>query len=235
MEKTNYLYNGVSLKNNRPTNMDSLLIRQKSINGKNVLIAAVCDGVGSLQNGDYASGKSAQMLNDWLEKTKTTDRIGLKMRDTIIWINNCILSEAEEKNIETASTLSALLIAGQYYYIAHIGDSRVYCYEDGRLFALTNDDISESGKLCMYIGKSRDIFPQYYEGFAAGKTFLVCSDGLYKRMDTDFLAEKLKACNKKTIKELTKSLPLYVMERGERDNISFAAVKIEGYAIDCIK
>jgi len=128
-----------------------------------------------------------------------------------------------------ASTLSALLLIENIYYITHIGDSRIYCYEceNETLTVLTNDDVSESGKLTACIGQNENIFLQYSEGVASGKIFLVCSDGLYKKMDTGFLANQMKKCNKRSLKELIVSLPQYVMDRGEQDNISMALIKME--------
>src|ERR1700680_604902 len=50
----------------------------------------------------------------------------------------------EYRSMET--TLSALAIAGAQAYIAHIGDTRVYHWREGRLSQLTSDH-SEAGAL----------------------------------------------------------------------------------------
>jgi serine/threonine protein phosphatase PrpC len=223
----NYLFNGISLQNGRQSNMDSLLLKQGLINKTNAMLAVVCDGVGSLADGDFASGTAVRMLSNWFSNATTTEHIGLRMRDSILGINAHVVSEAKQRGIETASTLSALLLIEQSYYIAHVGDSRIYCYKDGALTILTSDDVSDTGKLTACIGRTEDIFLQYSEGPAAGKTFIVCSDGLYQRMDTDFIITKLKTWNKKSLKEIIEVLPQYVIERGEKDNISLALVKVE--------
>ena len=223
----NYLFTGVSLQNGRQSNMDSLLLKRGSIGKKDALLAVVCDGVGSLADGAYASGAAARMLGEWFDETETIERVGLRMRDAVLEINSIVMAEGRQKNLETASTLSALLMIGNDYYIVHVGDSRIYMYEDGALSVLTADDVSESGRLTSYIGRKDGIFIQYYEGAAAGKTFLVCSDGLYKRMDTDLLTATLKNWGKKTLKEPIEVLPRYVIDRGEQDNISLALVKLE--------
>ena len=222
-----YLFNGVSLQNGRQTNMDSLLLKRGLIDGTNALLAVVCDGVGSLSDGEFASGTAVRKLSEWFDRISSTEQVGLRMRDTILEINSHVISEARQQKMETASTLSALLLIERDYYIAHIGDSRIYCYEDGALAVLTNDDVSDAGKLTAYIGRIDNIFLQYSEGSAAGKTFLICSDGLYKRMDVDFLAEKLRAWSKKPLKVPIETLPQYVIGRGEQDNISLALVKAE--------
>jgi serine/threonine protein phosphatase PrpC len=208
--------------------MDSLLLKSRNINKSNALLAVVCDGVGSLADGDFASGTAVRRLGEWFDSVSTTEQIGLRMRDVVLEINAHVISEARQRNLETASTLSALLLVERGYYIAHIGDSRIYCCENGTLAVLTSDDVSETGKLTAYLGRNDNIFLQYSEGSATGKTFLVCSDGLIKKMDMDFLTAKMKALNKKSLKATIKTLPSYVIERGEKDNISLALVKIEG-------
>ena len=227
--RVNYLFNGISLQNGRQSNMDSLLLKSGLICGKTALLAVVCDGVGSLANGAFASGIAVKMLSEWFNNATTIDRIGMKMRDAILEINSHIRSDAKQNKIDTASTLSALLLVESDYYITHIGDSRVYCYEEGvnELSILTTDDISESGRLTACIGYDDCIFLQYLEGAATGKTFLVCSDGLYKRMDTDYMITKMKSWNKRSFKEPIEALPQYVVECGEQDNISIALAKIE--------
>lgn len=223
----NYLFSGKSLRNQRPINMDSLLLKSGLISGKKALLAVVCDGVGSLADGAFASKRAVQMLSGWFNKADTSDRIGLALRDAIIAINSHIIKEIGKANIRAASTLSALLLIDRYYYIAHIGDSRIYSYQDGILSILTSDDVSEMGKLTACIGQTENIFLQYYEGEARGKTFLICSDGLYKRMDTGFMRAKIKTWDKCSAEEVIKNLTQYVIEQGEQDNISIALLKTE--------
>ena len=207
--------------------MDSLLIKQRYIDEKIVLLAVVCDGVGSYTNGAFASARAVHLLNDWFDKLDTLTRIGMAMKDAVIYINRQIILEAEQKKIKTASTLSALILAENNYFIVHIGDSRVYCHDKQGLAVLTHDDVSVSGGLLGFIGQQDNILPGYFEGNAIGKTFLICSDGLYRRMDTSFLVSKMKILNKKLLKKTINALPQYVIERGEKDNITVAIVKIE--------
>jgi serine/threonine protein phosphatase PrpC len=60
-----YLFDGVSLKNGRETNMDSLLLTARKINKTPTLLAVLCDGVGSMADGAFASIESVRLLNDW--------------------------------------------------------------------------------------------------------------------------------------------------------------------------
>ena len=220
-------YSGVSLQNRRPSNMDCLLLKDRSIDGNSALISVVCDGVGSLEDGLFASSTAVKMLGSWFDTITNTDRIGIKMRDTVADINSHIITEAKHANINTASTLSALLLIKDFFYISHIGDSRIYCYDGKILTLITNDDVSASGKLSACIGQNKNIVIQCYEGLAIAKSFIVCSDGLYKRMNMDFMISKIKISNKRSLKESVKALTRYVMERGEQDNISIALITVQ--------
>ena len=227
-----YLFHGFSLQNKRPSNMDSLLLKCRTLQGKNALLALVCDGVGRMADGAFASGEAARMLGEWFDRTNSVDRIGLCMLDAVLKINSDIISRAKENKLNTATTLSALLLIENAYYTVHIGDSRIYCYnsrcgENQALSLLTNDDISKSGKLTACIGQTEDVFPQYSEGTADNKTFLLCSDGLYKRMDRAVMVSRIKNWSKRTLKESAEDMAQYVIARGEPDNISVALVKIE--------
>lgn len=221
-----YYFDGISLKNGRQENMDSLLLKVRQIGKKNALLAVVCDGVGSLADGAFASKTAVQMLSEWFNKTETIDHIGIAMRDIITEINLNIIEKAKKKNLNTASTLSALLLAESDYYTAHVGDSRIYSCENGTLSILTCDDVTSTGKLTAYIGQAEKISLQYSAGNAAGKIFLICSDGLYKQMDTDFMLANMKTWSKYLSKEPIETLVQYVVERGEQDNISIALTKI---------
>jgi len=227
--------------------MDSLLLKSGTIQSRSAFLALVCDGVGSMADGSFASGETARMLNEWFDRADSVARIGLDMRDAILRINSHIISQAKARNLNTATTLSATLFIENSYYITHIGDSRIYCYDPDHanarglsdqtivgdtgsrpaLSLLTSDDVSVSGKLTACIGQTDNIFPHYAEGAAGGKTFLLCSDGLYKRMDTDVMVSAIKNWDRKSLRSPADMLTRYVIERGEPDNITVAMVKIE--------
>ena len=216
--------------------MDSLLLKSGTIRDKDALLAVVCDGVGSMADGAFASAEAVRMLNDWFDRADNVDRAGLDMRDAVLRINSAIIRLAKGQGMDTATTLSALLLVDDLYYIAHVGDSRVYCYDNEgtvnvagaqALSILTNDDVSGSGKLTACIGLTEDVFPRCAEGKAGGKTFILCSDGLYKRMDTNFMLSVVSNWDRRSLKGAPEVLARFVMERGEPDNISVALVKIE--------
>lgn len=222
-----FLFGGQSLQNKRRSNMDSMLLKQRTLNGQVTLLAVVCDGVGSLVDSAIASAMATQQLNEWFSHAESTERIGLRMRDVAWEINRAVLAKARQDGLRMATTLSALLLTENNYYITHIGDCRVYECDGRSLSVLTHDDVSESGKLTACIGISETPLLQYYEGPAAGKTFLVCSDGLYKGMDAQLLLQSIPFKNQRALTDTANKLIQSSIDRGSQDNISLALIKAE--------
>lgn len=203
--------------------MDSLLLKKRIISGDEVCLAAVCDGVGSLESGAVASSLAIQMLIEWLNGVEDTERIGLALIETVQNINEAVVRESNEKGIRTASTLSALLLAGGRYYTAHVGDSRIYACSPTGLLQLTEDHVV-NGKLAVYLGKPEKLPVLYGEGALSKTKFLLCSDGLYKKLDVECIGKHCAQANKKNIPKILEKLVQAAIENGELDNISAAIV-----------
>ncbi len=220
-----YYFEGLSIKNSRTVNMDSLLLKERTINGIEAVLIVICDGVGSLENGGYASGVAVKLLAQWLEDIDTIINIEFSFKNYIQTINKHIIDNSNKKKIKTATTLTALLLVSDKYYICHLGDSRIYCVENDELICLTEDHISVDGKLKAVLGLKDKIDIQFLEGNVDNKVFLVCSDGLYKRIDFSYMLSVLKIKNKKEMVKAIESLTNYVIEQKEKDNITLAIVK----------
>ena len=221
-----YIFDGSSIQNRRKTNMDCLLIKEKKLNKRKICLAVVCDGVGSLNDGAFASSRTVHMLGEWFDTITDISRIGIRLRDKVIDIDKCISWEATQMNLQTGTTISAILIDGESYYIVHAGDSRIYCAEEEGLKRLTYDQV-ENGKLtsCLGHGVRADLF--YNEGQCHNKRFLLCSDGLYKKADERFLTEMFLSVDRKTCKKILSNLMQHAIYNGETDNISAAIVICE--------
>jgi len=220
---------GISLQNQRKTNMDALLLANRIIAGEELLLVCVCDGVGSLEHGGIASSYAVNLLNEWFESLTEVGHIGLRLRDTVAALNRVIIDYARQNSIETASTLSALLIKNNSYYIVNIGDSRIYSVNSNTIEQLTVDDAAKSGALTAAIGFTKEPVFFYSEGTVDEKLFIVCSDGFYKRFD--FMQDEI-IINRSSLKSerdmekaLQKSMNK-VIALGEGDNISAALARI---------
>lgn len=219
-------YDGISVANKRKTNMDGVLLKRRRIGSEMVYIAVICDGVGSMADGEFASAEAIRLTGEWLDGLSDTRRIELKMLVLIKEINEAVFASGKEKGLKTASTYSALLLCGSRYYIVHVGDSRVYRQMHGELRKMTPDH-SAGGKLTSYIGKSGDMDVFYDEGDYNGELFLLCSDGLYKRVSSEQIGQVIAGINKKSTHGALKELVQIAIEHGEHDNISAAILLAE--------
>ena len=153
-------YDGMSIRNKRERNMDSLLLKSRLVQGKELCAAAVCDGVGGLADGAYAASSTVQMLSNWFENLENTDCLGPRLREYIESVNFAVMTQARVKQLQTACTLSCLLLWDGQYAVAHVGDSRIYTVEENALRLLTRDQVQE-GRLTASVGR-RELTDLFY-------------------------------------------------------------------------
>lgn len=219
-------YDGISVKNLRSTNMDGVLLKERMVVGKAIYLAVVCDGVGSMEDGALASAMATELLGGWFDSLHDLKGMGTKMLGVVAEINGTILRTAREQRLRTASTLSALLLDGSNYYIVHAGDSRIYVYRDGVLRQLTRDQ-TNGGKLTSCIGRMENVPLVYDEGKYENDIFLLCTDGLYRKLTQENICGFLASAHKKGLENTIRQMVSLAMEKGERDNISLAILMNE--------
>lgn len=113
-------------------------------------------------------------------------------------LNRWVIAEAG-RNAEMAgmaTTLSALVLRGRRYYTAHIGDSRIYRMQGGRLAALTVDHVWEHPELRNVLSRAVGLDPRVLMDFADGELalndrFLLVSDGVWGVLPDALTAEVL--------------------------------------------
>lgn len=216
------VYDGISLTNGRAVNMDSLLLKSRTVAGTEVCLAAVCDGVGSLADGALSAQWAVQMLCNWLENLEDAEELGARLRDYVQTMNLAIRTKAQKQQAETACTLSCLLLWRQWYCLAHVGDSRIYLWEQGALRQLTQDQ-ARRGRLTQAMGHREHVTVFFQQGEQRGEQrFLLCSDGLYKRMEPETLGACMARLNRRSLQKALRQLTEHVISQGERDNISAA-------------
>ena len=216
------VYDGISLTNGRAVNMDSLLLKSRTVAGTEVCLAAGCDGVGSLADGALSAQWAVQMLYNWLENLEDAEELGARLRDYVQTMNLAIRTKAQKQQAETACTLSCLLLWRQWYCLAHVGDSRIYLWEQGALRQLTQDQ-ARRGRLTQAMGHREHVTVFFQQGEQRGEQrFLLCSDGLYKRMEPETLGACMARLNRRSLQKALRQLTEHVISQGERDNISAA-------------
>lgn len=249
MEKIHFEVAGMSdvgiVKN---VNEDSIFYKVADIGNKIAGIFAVADGVGNLQHGELASSMTVSELINWWQDTflkHYTDYEYLKrtLQESILSANDKLVELEYSQNLKTASTVSVLFIYGDNCQIYNVGDSRIYRYSKmawiKTLEQITQDDSCDIDKeyngkiikksvLTEYIGKKNglNIFSRE-EKLRKGQIYLICSDGIYKTMDSNKLKEIIIRYSS-DINNGCKKLIEKVKENRETDNISAILVKVKG-------
>lgn len=205
-------------------NQDSLLIKHIRYQNKEAIIALVCDGVGGLEQGEVASASLVHAFeNAWIPSHLSQDIQTMK----ITWKN--FLKTWNEKirkqSTTMATTCSALLIVNETIWILHVGDSRIYNYSK-TLQQLTTDH-SKDHKLYECIGYFPSIHPQIEMKSLKASNYLICTDGLYRKLKESELIEGFEQAKTKTqMKRQMQQWMQIVKQRQETDNMSAIWIRV---------
>jgi len=162
------------------------------------VIAAVADGIGGHKGGREAAEYSVRGLLADYYATPDTWSVPHAIETVMTALNRWVIAEAG-RNAEMAgmaTTLSALVLRGRRYYTAHIGDSRIYRMQGGRLAALTVDHVWEHPELRNVLSRAVGLDPRVLMDFADGELalndrFLLVSDGVWGVLPDALTAEVL--------------------------------------------
>jgi len=238
----------------KKTNQDSLLIKHASVNGSEVLMAVVCDGMGGLEKGELASATVVREFNRWFIEELPFELeapdmkiIGAKWALMLKELNVKILDYSREKGLDgVGTTFSGILFVDDKYVIGHVGDTRIY-YVGSMMTQLTTDQTfvarevdkgtmtleqAKSDKrrnlLLQCVGASRVVEPQIICGKVEKGAYMICSDGFRHEITEDEMYESLNPINlmnRNTMHNNARYLIEQVKKRGEKDNISVLLIK----------
>lgn len=241
----------------KSTNQDAVLMKVARTDYGKVLMAAICDGMGGLAKGEVASAALVRMLSGWFEKEFpellyrgiTMEALKKSLETLIYSANDKISSYGHSLRVDMGTTMVLLLIVDHVYYIANVGDSRVYLLRD-ELQQITRDQTfiqkeMDEGRmtwdearrdprrnvLLQCVGASAEIVPDFYTGqVLPGSMFMLCSDGFRHVVSAEELYEYLtpyKLFNEDMMKESLTYLTELNKYRKETDNISAALVRAD--------
>lgn len=243
----------------RMTNQDALSVTVVDTDFGQVLFAIICDGIGGLSKGELASSTLVGAFNDWFENSfkdilykelnsKRLFKVLKKSWNSIIQLQNEKIKQYGLKhNIQLGSTISLLLCFNNNYYVAHVGDTRIYLLsnditqitKDQTLLqqeidnnkGLSEEEIKNFPKKnvllqCVGVG---DVVPSFYMGsVTSNSSFLLCSDGfrnkvsdieIFNALNYDMLNDK------QSMNSMLSQLTDTAKHRLEKDNISSIVVK----------
>lgn len=191
----------------RPSNQDSAFAGKISSRLGKAFFGIVCDGMGGLSDGEFASGTVARLFSEWFcgDFRKMSEKDGFYEELFAQW--STLMKKSREIFIEhignsgriMGTTLSALLIIDGKYYAAQVGDSRIYMFRNGAAVQITSDhsyvaELADKGLmtydeanvaenknvLTRCIGNMSEFSPDFYTGeVMPGDCFSVSSDGFH--------------------------------------------------------
>lgn len=181
-------------------------------------------GVGGSNYGELASKAAIQAVIHFMEQQPRRDVLPDRMlEDLLDQINEKILQLCEKIG-QTATTLSLLLWQGNRYYAVNIGDSPIFLLRKGKLKRIstpqTKADLNmmtqrplqkeDWNTLTQFLGK-RGVSGSQMAAFRYGKlqkgdTFLVCSDGVSKKIEESRLKRYLSRRGEKSVPAMYKTI-----------------------------
>ncbi len=242
----------------KETNQDSVLIERGMIDNHKFHLFVVCDGMGGLEKGEVASAElihafaiwfRSELPQIWLNQTEPyiAGTLEVSLKQLLDRENRKIASYGRAKGIHLGSTVSAILMINDTYYIVHVGDSRIYEIEES-LLQLTKDHTlvareielgnmrledaeldDRKNVLLQCIGASDYIEPQFCTSkVKENAVYMLCSDGFRHVLEPNELFQYLHPSYLTTTEQITAmctNLTQTAMNRGEQDNITVLAVR----------
>lgn len=205
--------------------------------------AVVCDGMGGVNGGDYASRTAVESMTDYIgrELPKATDTEAVKdvLCDAINEANTVVFnaSQADLKLRGMGTTVVAAVIMGNELILAHSGDSRAYVASNSGLRQVTIDhslvqEMVNSGEITQeearvhprknVITRALGVEDTIEIDFSVitldgNETVLLCSDGLTNFLSDSEIYEMLRSTEAAS---LPKALVDAANENGGGDNIT---------------
>jgi serine/threonine protein kinase/serine/threonine protein phosphatase PrpC len=204
------------------------------------VIMALADGVSMGGMGKEAAQTTVtSLVRDYFCTPPTWDTsVAL---DRIIAAQNAWLVALNKRRPELGfTTLTALVLRGQTYTLAHVGDTRCYLLRDGQLTQLTHDHIVNhtdfKHQLLRSVGSEDRLAVDYSQGeVMLGDCFILLSDGVYgflsdARIKAIFkdIAQQTGTSWQSLSETLAENLVDAALKSGSNDNASALVAHVKG-------
>lgn len=239
----------------KSTNQDSLSVKVINTPQGRMAFAILCDGMGGLEKGEVASASVIRAFDAWVHNDLPAlcagpidDGVIRAQWEAIVTGQNKLIGGyGARQGIRLGTTVVAMLLTQNRYYIMNVGDSRAYELTD-TLKQLTNDQTfvarevalgnmtEEQAKvderrsvLLQCVGASDEVYPDMFFGDTqTNAVYMLCSDGFRHEITPEEIYEKLQP-NVLFDEHMMNQNVLELIERNkqrqERDNISVVMVR----------
>ncbi len=225
----------------RQNNEDAYFYKEKD--SKN-FIAFVCDGMGGHVGGSYASQKTIEILAE-AYKNANIKSVGIWLYETLQKANETVYLQAQsnENLSKMGTTVTGVICINGTYYYAHVGDSRVYVYDESNISQITTDhtlvnSLLHSGYitykqalkhpkkhvLTNALGIKKELSVDIGElPLKENQNILICSDGLYNSLEPKKILKVLSS--KESIVSRADELVSKANSAGGSDNLTFILIE----------
>ena len=237
----------------KSVNQDCLFAERFDTPIGRVAFAVLCDGMGGLKHGEVASALLAAAFANWAYNTlpalacaPADDVIGRDWTALTTRLNTQIRQYGAQRGFTIGSTVTALLLTQERYFILNIGDSRAYeigaaatqitydhtvVAEAVRLGNMTPEQAKSApmkNVLTRCVGVAERVCPDMFFGTLRKNTvFMLCSDGFRHCVSSAELHEFLfvkSSSDPEQMKVQAEALVELNKQRGETDNISVITI-----------
>jgi serine/threonine protein phosphatase PrpC len=197
------------------------------------VIAAVADGVsvGGLGR-EAAQTTVTSLVRDYYGTPESWDTtVAL---DRIISAQNAWLAGQNQRRRPQVglTTLTALVLRGHSYTLAHVGDTRAYVLREGSLTCLTQDHVVQhpdfSHQLLRCVGGEDRVMVDYSQGdIAVGDCFVLMSDGVHGSLRHK---DMLGILETNAAERAAQLLVQAALAAGSMDNVSALVIRVGALA-----
>ena len=194
-------------------------------------IAAIADGVSQGGMGREAAQTTVtSLVRDYYGTPETWDTtVAL---DRIIGAQNAWLAGINRRRapVMGLTTLTALVLRGQSYALAHVGDSRAYLLRGNEVLQLTSDHVVNhhdfQHQLLRAVGLDDRLVVDYSQGdVQVGDVFVLLTDGVHNLVPAKGLAQLAALPDSRAMSE---ALIAQALHKGSQDNVSALVLRVLG-------
>ncbi len=194
-------------------------------------LIAVADGISGNAGGGEASEMTVRTVSADYYATPDTWEPHHALDKVLTAANRWVQSQANANRdmAGMATTLSLLVLRGQRYYSAHVGDTRIYLLRDGLLKQLTTDHVWDRPDmrhvLKRAVGLDAHLAADFGEGnLQVGDIFALMSDGVWDSLGEQAIHAGLSKFD--APKLVAEYLTETALKKGSLDNSTAVIVKI---------
>lgn len=194
-------------------------------------ICAIADGVSQGGMGKEAAQTTVtSLVRDYFGTPQTWDTtVAL---DRIIGAQNTWLAGVNRRRHPSIgiTTLTALVLRGQRYTLAHVGDTRAYLLREGRATQISQDHVVDHPdfrhQLLRAVGIEERVLVDYVQGdLQVGDVFVLLSDGVHGTLAQRQIAA---LAQQASAQEGSDALVEAALQGGAHDNVTALVVRVLG-------